>query len=265
VKFGVGGGFGGAEIGARDAIVPSQFIFVPLHPEEAEEKSAGGKHIARGAKQKLARRGLFAREIHDAKAAKHHAGSSAAKNGEQGEILEINDGERRGIDGGTELVESEVATKGAEECQEAAPGDEQAGGVNETTEAALVHGSDGIKAGVLGGGGGVIRNGMVLLRRVIRVWRKRDVNEHLRVVSAAGIGGAANGDGEGEVVGRGRLGDGYQGRGRDWRMGRSFGVAFEGQLGLAFDGRSFPAAGAVRREALSELTAPSGVGLRNAR
>jgi hypothetical protein len=36
----------GAEVSARKAVVPSESVFIPPSPEEAEEKSAGGEEIA---------------------------------------------------------------------------------------------------------------------------------------------------------------------------------------------------------------------------
>jgi len=88
---------------------------------------------------------------------------------------------------------------------------------------------------------------------------KRNVNEHLRLVRGRATGGAADGDGEGEVIGSGgRLfGNRYVDAGHG-----NFGGAFERQLGLAVVvGRSFAAARAVGRDALRDFAAPGRIGV----
>jgi len=65
-EFGIGDRVGRAEIGVRDAVMPGELVFVPLLPEKTQEESSCGKHIAGGAKKKLAWRRFFAGEINDA-------------------------------------------------------------------------------------------------------------------------------------------------------------------------------------------------------
>ena len=263
----VGGGVRGAEIGARDAVMPGEFVFVPLDPQETEKERAGRKHVAGSAEQELARGRLFAGKIDDAKTAQHHAGSGAAENGEQREVLQINDGERNGVDGGVELAEGEVSAERAEKGEESAAGEEEAGGVDEAGETAFFDGRDRVLAGLLVCGGGLRLSGELLSGVGPRFAahgtdgtdRERNVNEHLRFVGGRAIGGAADGDGEGKVVGRGgrRLGNSYVDAGDG-----NFSGAFERQLGLAIVvGRSFAAARAVRRDALRDFAAPSRIGV----
>jgi hypothetical protein len=88
---------------------------------------------------------------------------------------------------------------------------------------------------------------------------KRNVDEHLRFVSGRTIGGAADGDGEGKVVGR--SGRSFGNRYVDAGHG-NFGRAFERQLGLAVVfGRSFAAARAVGGDALRDFAAPGRIGV----
>jgi hypothetical protein len=85
----------------------------------------------------------------------------------------------------------------------------------------------------------------------------------LRFVGGRTIGGAADGDGEGEVVGGGgrRFGNRYVDAGHG-----DFGGAFKRQLGLVVvGGRGLAAARTIRRDALRNLAAPgrSGMGRRS--
>ena len=144
----VGRTFHRTEICTRDAVVPSEFVFVPLDPQKAEEESAGREHVAGGAEKELTWGRLFAGKIDDTETAQHHAGRGAAKNGEQREVLEIDDGEGDGIDGGIELAESEVSAERAEEGEESAAGEKETSGVDETGETAFFDGRDRVLAGV---------------------------------------------------------------------------------------------------------------------
>jgi hypothetical protein len=145
----VGRTLGGAEIRSGDAVVPGEFVFVPLDPQKAEEESAGREHVAGGAEKELTRGRLFAGKIDDTETAQHHAGRGAAKNGEQREVLEIDDGEGDGIDGGIELAESEVSAERAEEGEESTAGEKETSGVDETGETAFFDGRDRVLAGML--------------------------------------------------------------------------------------------------------------------
>src|ERR1700756_5474826 len=104
----------------RQAIVPRKSIFVPPGPEEPKEKSPGGNDVAGTAKQHLTRCRRVAREARDLESAKHHARGCAAKNREEGEVLQIDDGEGHTIDRCAELAESELPTQRAEKSKETA-------------------------------------------------------------------------------------------------------------------------------------------------
>ena len=233
--------------------MPGQFVFVPLDPKEAEEECASRQHVAGRAKQELARGRLFAGKIDDAQAAQHHPRRGAAEDGEESEILQVDDGERDGVDGGVELAECEVSAKRPEESEKTPAGEKEAGRVDQTREAALLDRGDWILADLL-----LHRRGL-WLRGLLRLEGpsfladgKRDVNEHLCFIGGPGIGGSADGNGERKVVGRG---------GRLFCNGHidaghgNF-SAFERQLGLALVGRAFAAARTVGGEALRDFAAP---------
>jgi hypothetical protein len=102
-------------------------------------------------KKELALGRFFTGEIDDAQPAQHHAGSGAAEDGKQREILQVDDGKRGGVNGSAQFAESEVSAKRAEESQKSATGEEQAGCVDQSCETAFVDTGDGIEAGVLCG------------------------------------------------------------------------------------------------------------------
>src|SRR5258707_9859152 len=83
---------------AREPVVPGEFIFVPNGPKEAQKKSSCGKNVARAAQKHLPGRGRFAGKADDLQASHHHARSCAAEGGEEGEVLQIHDGESRNVD-----------------------------------------------------------------------------------------------------------------------------------------------------------------------
>src|SRR6266513_1508559 len=72
-------------MGAREAIVPSEFVFVPHHPKQAQNKSSCGKHVARAATKHLPVRGRFAGKADDLQASHHHARGCSAEGREEGE------------------------------------------------------------------------------------------------------------------------------------------------------------------------------------
>src|SRR5437870_7112633 len=80
---------------AREAVVPSEFVFVPHGPKEAQKKSSCGEHVARAAQKHLPGRGRFARKADHLQVSHHHTRSGAAEDGEQSEILQIDNGKDR--------------------------------------------------------------------------------------------------------------------------------------------------------------------------
>ena len=129
-EIGVGGRFRGAKIRAGDAVVPGEFVFVPLRPEITEEECSRREHVTGGTKKKLAGRRFFAGKVHDAQAAQHHPRSGTAKHSEERKILDIDDGKGSGVNGRGQFAESEVAAERAEERKKSATGEEQASGIN---------------------------------------------------------------------------------------------------------------------------------------
>ena len=77
--------------------MPGKSVLIPPSPEEPEKEGAGGKDVAGAAKKHLSRRGWVAGETGDLEPTEHHTGRGAAKYGEQGEILQIDDGECEAI------------------------------------------------------------------------------------------------------------------------------------------------------------------------
>src|ERR1700747_897744 len=138
-QFGIGNGGGRAEIRVGDAVVPGEFVFVPLRPEITEEESSRREQVTGGAKKKLAGRRFFAGKVHDAQAAQHHPRSGTAKHSEERKILDIDDGKGSGVNGRGQLAESEVAAERAEERKKSATGEEQASGINKAGETPFVH------------------------------------------------------------------------------------------------------------------------------
>src|SRR5260370_7551004 len=93
---------------ALEPVVPGEFIFVPHGPEEAHEKSPCGKDVARATEKHLSWCGWFAGKADYLQAAHHHAGSGASEDGEEREILQINHGESRCVNGGPELPQRQL-------------------------------------------------------------------------------------------------------------------------------------------------------------
>src|SRR5437667_4702804 len=54
-----------AQVGARESVVPGEFVLVPHHPKEAHEKSPSGKHVAGTAQQHLPGRGRLSGKADD--------------------------------------------------------------------------------------------------------------------------------------------------------------------------------------------------------
>src|SRR5262245_41694989 len=110
----------------RNAVVPGQRVFIPPGPEESQKHSAGGNHVAEAAQQHLARRGRFTGEARNLQAAEHHAWRGTTEDGEESEILQIDDGERRTVDLRAQLAQRELAAERAEQRQEATVSEEEA-------------------------------------------------------------------------------------------------------------------------------------------
>ena len=134
-------------MGAREAIVPREFIFVPHHPKEAHEKSSRGEHVARAAQEHLPRRGGFAGKADDLQPAHHHARSRAAEDGEEREILQIDDGKSGGVNGGSQFAQRKLPAERPEEHQESSIRKQQAGEIDQRREASIIDRCHGMKAG----------------------------------------------------------------------------------------------------------------------
>src|SRR5690349_4129959 len=114
-----------AEISAGHAVVPGKGVFVPTGPQKTEKKGAGRQQVADAPPQHLPRLRRVTIEAGDLQSSRHHAGSCAAENGEQREILQVNDGEGGGINGGAELADGELAAERAEQHKKATIGKQQ--------------------------------------------------------------------------------------------------------------------------------------------
>src|SRR5713101_9858056 len=95
-------------MGAREAIVPSEFVLVPDRRKEAQKKSSCGEYVARAAKKHLPGRGRFAGKADNLQASHHHARSCAAEGGEESEVLQIDDGKSRGVYGGVQFAQRKL-------------------------------------------------------------------------------------------------------------------------------------------------------------
>src|SRR6266850_1503174 len=93
---------------ARKAIVPGEFVFVPHRPKEAQETSSCGEHVARAAQKHLPGRGRFTGKADDLQASHHHARSCAAENGEEGEVLQIDDGKGGSVYSGVQFAQRKL-------------------------------------------------------------------------------------------------------------------------------------------------------------
>src|ERR1700756_2147086 len=114
----------------RQAIVPGESVLVPPGPEESEEESSSGNDVAGAAQQHLARCRRITGEAGHLEPAKHHAWRCAAKNREECEVLQIDDGEGHSVDRCAELAESELPTQRTEKSKETAVREEKARGIN---------------------------------------------------------------------------------------------------------------------------------------
>jgi len=83
------------KISVRQTIVPRQGVFIPHGPQKSHEESANGKHVTNTAPKHLPRGGSFAGEADNLQAAQHHSWRRSSENCEQGEILQVDDNERR--------------------------------------------------------------------------------------------------------------------------------------------------------------------------
>ena len=138
------------KIGLRQTVVPGEGIFVPHGPQKTHEKSARRKHIAHAAPKHLPRRGRFTGKAGDLQASQHHAWSSPAENREERKILQVHDNERRDAHSGAQFAECKLATKRTKESEKGAIRKEQAAGVYQAGNAALIDRGDWVQAGLLG-------------------------------------------------------------------------------------------------------------------
>src|SRR3981189_56898 len=122
---------------AREPIVPGEFIFVPHGPKKAQKKSSCGKNGTRAAQKHLPGRGRLAGKADDLQASHHHARSCAAEDGEEGEVLQIHDGERRGVNRGVQFAKRKLAAEGAKKHQESAISKQQAAKIDQRSEASI--------------------------------------------------------------------------------------------------------------------------------
>ena len=110
--------------------MPGHAILVPEGPEKSQEKCSGGNQVARGAPEELPRCWGFTGKAGDLQAANHHSRCGAAKNSEEAEVLDVDEGEGGKADNRAQLAESELAAQRAKEGEEAAVGEGQASSVN---------------------------------------------------------------------------------------------------------------------------------------
>src|SRR5216684_1671054 len=132
-------------MGAREPVVPGKFIFVPHRPKETQKKSSSGKNVTRAAQKHLPGRRRFAGKADDFQASHHHSRSCAAEDGEEGEILQINDGKGRGVNGRVQLTKRKLAAERAKKHQESAISKQQAAKIDQRREASIVDGCHGMK------------------------------------------------------------------------------------------------------------------------
>src|SRR6266478_5321256 len=128
----VGKGLSSAQIRAREAVVPGKLVLVPHRPKKAEEKCSCRKHVSHAAQEHLPGGWRLAGETTHLQVSQHHARRCTTENCEESEVLQIDDGECRGVDNGGQLAQRELAAEGAEEQQEAAVGKQQATEINQS-------------------------------------------------------------------------------------------------------------------------------------
>jgi len=134
-------------MGPREPVVPSEFVLVPHRPKEAQKESSGREHVARAAQKHLSGRGRFAGKADDVQASHHHARGCAAEDGEECEVLQIDDGKSRGVHGCAQFAQRELPSERAEEHQESTIGKHQAAEIDQPREASIVDGCHGMKPG----------------------------------------------------------------------------------------------------------------------
>src|SRR3981189_3967099 len=100
-------------MGAREPVVPSEFVLVPHRPKEAQKKSSCGERVARAAQKHLPGRGRFAGKADDLQASHHHARGCAAEDSEECEVLQIDDGKSRGVYSGAQFTQRELPSERA--------------------------------------------------------------------------------------------------------------------------------------------------------
>src|ERR1700693_101211 len=101
----VGKRLSSAQIRAREAVVPGKLVLVPHRPKKAEEKGSCGKHVSHAAQEHLPGcRGLPGETSH-LQVSQHHTRRCTTENCEESEVLQIDDGECRGVDNRSQLAQ----------------------------------------------------------------------------------------------------------------------------------------------------------------
>ncbi len=113
-------GSGGGDVGVGNAILPSEVIFVPERPKEAEEQRCTGKEISETAPSQLARFRKAAVHSNHRKAIELHPKGCAGEEREQAKVEEINQEKNGTIDCEIDFKEFELSPQGTEHQEKAA-------------------------------------------------------------------------------------------------------------------------------------------------
>src|SRR6516162_8990687 len=189
--------FDGSQVGVRHAVVPGQAVFVPKHPKETQEAGASGEQIAERAQHILTGRRNITAEASHLKPANHHSRRAAPENGEQAEVLKVDESEREKADRGAEFVESKVSAQGAEESEETAVGECQTSRIDQQGAATVIERGNGKQSGMNRGH----RLDVRLSRLFPALRRDGNINEQARVLPFLLMASPADGDRESKIVG----------------------------------------------------------------
>jgi hypothetical protein len=234
----IGDGDRCGDIGLRDAVLPGEAVFVPQRPDETEQQSGGGKHVAEAAPEELAGIGQAAVEADDGEAAELHAGSGAGEHGEKRHVEAIEKIGGDGINGYVGLGNSDFAAERTEKAEESGASESQEDGVERAGPAAFGERSHGDEGG--------LRMGAVV-RRGGEVELGLDADFHALGVALA------------QRQARAGLGFGLRGCGFMVIIGARVGLA-KRQAGLRIIVAEAAAADAILLEAARDFAAPVGLG-----
>ena len=155
---------GGGHVGLRDAILPSETVFVPKRPEKTEKERGAGNDITETAPKKLASIGKAAIEPDDGETPEHHPGSGSCKRGENEKILRVEKEEGGKADDRVDFLEQELAAKRPEKADKTGTGECEKNSVQKAGRATVRQRShrnkSGLRAGAVGGSGGEIEFGL---------------------------------------------------------------------------------------------------------